>query len=98
MVNKKQKWFYKGKEVYSKWIPSEDYRKFKPFNQVYGVCFTKDGKILILKDSDGNWNLHGGNPKNGESPKEILKRGVGRSNNCYWKMLDDWDSRSYLTK
>lgn len=70
-----EKWIYNGREVYSRWIPSNDYRKFKPITQVYGVCFTKNNKILIVNDL-GNWKLPGGTPEKGETPEETLKREV----------------------
>ena len=73
MVNKKQKSLYKGREVYYKWIPSKDYKKFKPITQVCGVCFTKEGKILIIRENK-EWKLPGGKPEKGEIPEETLKR------------------------
>ena len=74
MVTAKQKQFYKDM-VHYKWISSKGYRKFKPVTQVYGVCFTEDGKILIIKDED-EWNLPGGKPEKEENPEETLKREV----------------------
>ncbi|MDP1721078.1 MAG: NUDIX domain-containing protein [Candidatus Nanopelagicaceae bacterium] len=41
--------------------------------QVYGFIFSADGRILTLKD-EGNFNLPGGKPENGESLNETLVR------------------------
>ena len=71
----KQKSPYSGKRVYYKWIPSKNCSKFKPITQVYGVCFTKEGKILIVKDLR-DWKLPGGTPEKNEIPEETLKREV----------------------
>ncbi|MBI4158898.1 NUDIX hydrolase [Candidatus Woesearchaeota archaeon] len=68
-------WKYKGREVKSRWISSKDYKKFKPITQVYGICFTKDEKVLIVKDLEG-WKLPGGTPEKNEPPEETLKREV----------------------
>jgi|SRR3989344_4921575 len=69
------KWKLDGKDVVSKWITSKDYKRFKPITQVYGTCFTKEGKILIVKDLR-NWKLPGGTPEKNEKPEETLRREV----------------------
>ncbi|MDA3556162.1 NUDIX hydrolase [Acinetobacter sp. AOR15_HL] len=44
-----------------------------PVEQVYGILFSDDGKILIL-DDQGRFNLPGGHPENNETWIETLKR------------------------
>lgn len=69
------RWKYKGKNVVSKWFTSNNYKEFDPITQVYGVCFTKEGKILIVKDLS-DWKLPGGTPEINEKPEKTLKREV----------------------
>jgi hypothetical protein len=42
------------------WCDSHDFSKIKPIGQVYGVCFTKQGKICIIKNPRNHWSLPGG--------------------------------------
>jgi 8-oxo-dGTP diphosphatase len=35
-----------------------------------------DGKILLLKESDGSWELPGGGLEHGENPREALSREI----------------------
>lgn len=44
-----------------------------PVTQVYGFCFTPEGKIVVLDDG-GAFNLPGGKPKPGESYEQTLQR------------------------
>ena len=71
----KQKYSSKENKISYKWIPSKDYRRFRPITQVYGICFTKNGKVLIVKDLK-NWKLPGGTPEKNENFEETLKREV----------------------
>lgn len=71
----KQKWICKGLEVCSTWITADNYEKYRPFTQVYGVCFTKDGKVMVVKQHSG-WIIPGGKPEKDETPEETLKREV----------------------
>jgi ADP-ribose pyrophosphatase YjhB (NUDIX family) len=59
------------------WCDSHDFSKIKPIEQVYGVCFTKQGKICIIKNPRNHWSLPGGKPKKNETFEETLKREVG---------------------
>tara|TARA_Y100000310_G_C20113069_1_gene548031 strand:- start:76 stop:558 length:483 start_codon:yes stop_codon:yes gene_type:complete len=71
------KWKSDGRDAVSKWIPSKNYKKFKPITQVYGVCFNKKGEVLIIKDEGKKeWKLPGGTPEKNEMPEETLKREV----------------------
>lgn len=60
------------------WITCFDKRlmnKYRPFNQVYGVCFNKSGEILVINEKgDGRWKIPGGTPEEGETPEETLTR------------------------
>lgn len=56
------------------WIESNSVPAL-PVTQVYGYCFNKDGKILLVKD----WNiftLPGGTPESGETIEDTLRREV----------------------
>jgi len=71
------KWKSDGRDAVSKWIPSKNYKNFKPITQVYGVCFNKKGEVLIIKDEGRTeWKLPGGTPEKGETPEETLKREI----------------------
>ena len=41
------------------------------------ALFCQDGKVFMLKDRTGNWELPGGRIDFGEQPKEALKREIG---------------------
>lgn len=71
----KQNWFSKGLPVSSIWITDSSYENYSPITQVYGVCFTKEGKVLIVKNL-GDWIIPGGTPEPGESVHQTLKREV----------------------
>ena len=55
-----------------KWIESEVPTGLE-IRQVYGFIFSPDGRILLLED-EGQFNLPGGKPENGESFAETLIR------------------------
>ena len=55
-----------------KWIESKLPRGLE-VRQVYGFIFSSDGRILLLED-EGQFNLPGGKPDNGESFAETLIR------------------------
>ena len=56
------------------WHKTTDYSSLKPITQVYGICFDDEGNILIIRHSNGNWNIPGGKPENNETPEQTLKR------------------------
>lgn len=72
----KESWNYKGFKVTSMWRNATSYNGLKPITQVYGVCFAKDNKILVIKDHDGRWTLPGGTPEKDEKPEKALKREI----------------------
>lgn len=57
--------------IYS-WIKAE-VPKGLEVRQVYGFIFSPDGRILLLED-EGQYNLPGGRPENGETYSETLIR------------------------
>lgn len=56
------------------WTKGNDMEAFRPFTQVYGVCFNEKGEILVHNDEDSPWGIPGGSPEEGETPEETLKR------------------------
>lgn len=63
------------KDVKLEWIEDGDFDKYTPCRQVYGICFNKQGEILIIRNpKEGDWQIPGGKPEGGESYSETLKR------------------------
>ena len=66
------------------WHDSTDFSKIKPVTQVYGICFTQDGKICIIRNkggvgkmmTEGHWSLPDGTPEKNETFKQTLIREV----------------------
>jgi len=57
------------------WHEKKNFSKIKPITQVYGVCFDKKGRILIVNvEGNDKWQLIGGHPEKGETFEETLKR------------------------
>jgi len=56
------------------WHQDINFQHLDPITQVYGVCFNKDGNILILKEPNEEWNIPGGKPESNETPIQTLKR------------------------
>ncbi len=67
-------WIENSIKVTATWIAGNDYQKFLPYFQVFGVLFTKDGKVLITHQKE--WIIPGGKLEKGEKPEETLKREV----------------------
>ncbi len=67
-------WTFNEITVRFTWIPGDDHEKYRPFTQIYGVCFNDKGQILIQKVEDSDWCLAGGTVEEGESPEETLRR------------------------
>ena len=70
------KFIVRGQEVTATWISGNNLEKFKPYTQVYGVCFTKKGKVLIIQSKNNNWMIPGGTPEKNETPAETLAREI----------------------
>lgn len=76
-----QEWLNKGFPVKTIWKPLEIYKDTANIVQVYGVCFTKDGEVMIIRNKLSNnsytpWYLPGGTPENNETPEQTLIREV----------------------
>ncbi|MFS8158823.1 MAG: NUDIX hydrolase [Candidatus Roizmanbacteria bacterium] len=57
------------------WILDNDFSKYHPITQVYGICFDEKDEILIIKKPDGDmWKVPGGRPEEGETWEQVLKR------------------------
>jgi len=70
---------YKGTQVKFVWHPLNNLEGIEPIHQVYALCFTKDGKVLIIRNPiDGGkftpWYLPGGTPEKGETSEQTLVR------------------------
>jgi len=74
LVSKLISW--EGHQVRLTWYPGNNLEDFKPFNQVYAVCFNDEGKILIQSLPGQSWSLAGGTVETGESAEETLRREV----------------------
>lgn len=62
-----------GHEIKAIWKPGGNLTRFKPLTQAYGICFTKNGRVLIVKDAK-DWLLPGGTIEKGETPEQALIR------------------------
>ena len=74
-------WYNKEIPVRTVWLPINTYKNLHPIKQVYGVCFTNDKKIMIIRNPLGNgeftpWYLPGGTPEENETPEKTLIREV----------------------
>ena len=69
----KEKWLSDSREVWSEWISGDDLTAFQPYAHVYGICFTSDGQVVVIKDRK-KWTLPGGRPEAGETAEETLRR------------------------
>ena len=67
-------WENKGTKTKFTWYPGDNIDKFEPFNQVYGVVFDNEGRILIQKIGDSDWSLAGGTVEEGETAEQTLRR------------------------
>jgi len=62
-----------GKTYQFTWINDSDVDKYQPCTQAYGICFDKEGRILVI-DNKGLISIPGGTPEAGETPMAALKR------------------------
>ena len=66
---------YNGKKMEISWVKSTNFEGLNPVVQVYGVCFDKTGKIIIIKTTK-KWCLPGGTPEINETSEQTLRREV----------------------
>lgn len=63
-----------GETIYEfTWIKDRQVDKYTPCTQAYGICYTKDGQILVIGNSKHR-GLPGGTPEGSETPEEALHR------------------------
>ena len=77
MVNKPvfEIWNYCGDRIESVWRTARSYKKLQPITQVYGVCFTREGKVMVIRaTSYDGWSIGGGKPEAGETPLQTIRR------------------------
>ena len=70
-----EKWMYKGHEIVSTWQSASKFDGLSPVTQVSCVCFTPEGKVLVVRETD-HWIIPGGKPELGESYEDTLHREV----------------------
>ena len=63
-----------GRKILFTWRPSGNEDDYHPWSQAYGFCFTKEGKLLLVKGK--HWMLTGGGREGEETPEETLRREV----------------------
>jgi len=69
----------RGKVILTLLTPEEVEKegiKIEKVSQVSGVCFDREGKVLIISSKPGKWGIPGGKPENSESFEQTLKREV----------------------
>lgn len=66
-------WENKGIVYQFTWIKDPYVIKYKPCTQIYGICFTKNKRILLI-DNVGMRAIPGGSPEGNETPEETLRR------------------------
>ncbi|MBS3083540.1 NUDIX domain-containing protein [Candidatus Pacearchaeota archaeon] len=69
--------YVKGKKYIIKWHSADDFSKIpkEKVTQVYGVCFDKSGKMIVVDvRRRDNWALPGGGIEKGENYFETLRR------------------------
>lgn len=63
---------HKGQHVTATWMAGASVDDFQPYKQVYCVPFTRDGQVLIIKQTE--WIIPGGKPELGETAEQTLHR------------------------
>jgi len=56
------------------WHKGTKFQHLRPITQVYGVCFDRSGRILIIREPNKLWNIPGGKPEIHETVLWALKR------------------------
>lgn len=66
--------FRKEQKIFRYWLPEYNPIQHRPITQVSGICFNKNGEMLII--GSHHWNIPGGKPKDGETVDETLRREI----------------------
>lgn len=56
---------------------------------IKGLCFDRNGRLLLVKEKDGVWDLPGGRLEHGEGFHEALKRECREEMGLHCQVLDD---------
>lgn len=87
MISEEGVW--KGRKFTNFLIDTKSANNLAPIRQVSAICFDKNGKILIIKDSKNDyWSLPGGTPEIGETVEETLIREVNEEASCEVEPLE----------
>jgi 8-oxo-dGTP pyrophosphatase MutT (NUDIX family) len=65
-----------GRQMTVRWIPAPFRPPGDAVLQAYGVCFSPEGRIVLVSRDGSQWNLPGGHPEAGETMEEALRREV----------------------
>jgi ADP-ribose pyrophosphatase YjhB (NUDIX family) len=67
---------YEGRTLKHTWDPSHTPPPRELVTQASGICFTHEGKIVLVAGRDQEWSLPGGHPETGESIEQAFVREV----------------------